>query len=277
MTLNPPKDPARIEALIEVMRALRDPTHGCPWDKEQTFATIAPYTIEEAYEVADAIANDDMRALRDELGDLLLQVVYHAQLANEAGRFSFDDVVCAIVDKMIRRHPHVFGSNAVESAEAQTTAWEDHKKAERAHKSNAASLLDDIPHALPALMRAQKLQKRAASVGFDWPDAAPVRAKIVEELAELDEAANTKDQAALAEEMGDLLFACVNLARHHKVDAENALTSANRKFASRFSFIEDKIARDGLKMEDAGLTRLDLYWNEAKKNERSSTRKSPQP
>lgn len=268
MTVNAPKEQTRIEALLEIMRALRDPTHGCPWDKEQTFATIAPYTIEEAYEVADAIARSDMDALRDELGDLLLQVVYHAQMANEAGRFSFPDVVGAIVDKMIRRHPHVFAGANIASADAQTTAWEDHKKNERADKNgNAASLLDDIPQALPALMRAQKLQKRASTVGFDWPSAVPVRAKIAEELAELDEAAEKKDEAALAEEIGDLLFACVNLARHHKVDAENALMAANRKFTSRFSFIEDKIARDGLEMEDAGLALLDRYWNEAKRNE----------
>jgi ATP diphosphatase len=217
-----------LERLVAIMRRLRDPVTGCEWDRQQSFATIAPYTIEEAYEVADAIARDDMRGLSEELGDLQLQVVFHAQMAEEAGVFTLDEVLAGICDKLERRHPHMFGGAA------ESPGWEAIKASERAAKADA-SVLDGVAQALPALDRAAKLQKRAARLGFDWPDPDGPRAKIVEELAELDA---EQDVAAQAEELGDLLFAVVNLSRHLNIDPEAALMAANRKFESRFRAIE---------------------------------------
>jgi MazG family protein len=259
---------SRIDDLLAIMRTLRDPDGGCPWDLEQTFATIAPYTIEEAYEVAGAIEDENWPALKDELGDFLFQVVFHAQMAEERGLFDFDDVVGAIVEKMIRRHPHVFESKAgVDSAEAQTVAWEEHKKKERAEK--AQGLLDDVPRALPALLRAVKLQKRAASVGFDWDSAPKVVDKIAEEAREIVEAqAAGADTAKLEDEVGDLLFAVANLARHLKIDPETALRSTNAKFIRRFGYIEKTLSARGVKLDDATLDEMEALWQDAKKTER---------
>lgn len=253
-----------IEKLLQIMRRLRDPRSGCPWDLEQTFATIAPYTIEEAYEVADAIARSDDAALRDELGDLLFQVVFHARMAEEAGAFTFADVVAAICHKMERRHPHVFGEEHVASAAAQTRAWEEHKARERS-AADARGALDDVPLALPALMRAAKLGRRAARVGFDWPDVSGARAKISEELAELD--AELAAQGTLQRqehEIGDLLFAVVNLARHLDLDAEAALRASNVRFADRFRSMERKAAERGQSLRDLDAGVLDRLWEEAK-------------
>jgi ATP diphosphatase len=246
-----------IERLLEVMARLRDPERGCPWDLEQDFATIAPYTIEEAYEVADAIARGDMADLEDELGDLLLQVVYHAQMAREAGRFDFETVARRIAAKMIRRHPHVFGDAKVADSSAQTRAWEE-----------PPGVLAGVPLALPALARAQKLQQRAARVGFDWPDSAGVLAKIEEELAEIRaELAIDGARQRLADEVGDLLFAVVNLARHLEVDAEAALRQASAKFERRFQAIEQAVRATGRKLEDASLDELEALWQHAKTGE----------
>ena len=263
---------AAIERLLRVMARLRDPEGGCPWDLEQDFSTIAPYTIEEAYEVADAIARGDMADLEDELGDLLLQVVYHAQLAKEAGHFDLETVAQRIAAKMVRRHPHVFGDAEVADAAAQSLAWEETKALERREKARAqggaASLLGGIPLALPALTRAQKLQRRAARVGFDWPDAAPVLAKIEEELGELRaEIAAAAPQARLADELGDLLFAVVNLGRHLGVDGEAALRQTNAKFERRFRAIEASLAAAGRTLEDASLDELEALWQQAKTTE----------
>jgi len=263
---------AAIERLLDVMARLRDPEGGCPWDLEQDFSSIAPYTIEEAYEVADAIARGDMGDLEDELGDLLLQVVYHAQMAKEAGRFDFETVAERIAAKMIRRHPHVFGAAEVADSAAQSLAWEDAKAEERRTKARAREatpgLLDDLPLALPALMRAQKLQRRAARVGFDWPEAAPVLAKIEEELAELcAEMAAAAPRERLADELGDLLFAVVNLARHLEVDAEAALRQTNGKFERRFRAIERALHAAARKLEDASLDELEALWQQAKTDE----------
>jgi ATP diphosphatase len=261
--------------LLHVMARLRDPQGGCPWDLEQDFATIAPYTIEEAYEVADAIARGDMADLEDELGDLLLQVVYHARMAEEAGRFDFARVTAGIAEKMIRRHPHVFGEAEVASAAAQTRAWEETKALEREAKAGARGagrrgLLDDLPLALPALTRAQKLQRRAARVGFDWPALAPVVAKIEEELAELKaELADAAPKERLADEVGDLLFALVNLARHLEVDGEAALRATNAKFERRFRAIEDALRARGRRLEEASLDEMEALWQEAKAAERT--------
>ena len=260
---------AAIERLLRVMARLRDPEGGCPWDLEQDFSTIAPYTIEEAYEVADAIARGDMADLEDELGDLLLQVVYHAQIAKEAGHFDFEAVAQRIAAKMVRRHPHVFGDAEVADAAAQSLAWEETKALERRDKARAqgeaASLLEGIPLALPALTRAQKLQRRAARVGFDWPDAAPVLAKIEEELGELRaEIAAAAPPARLADELGDLLFAVVNLGRHLGVDGEAALRQTNAKFERRFRAIEAALAAAGRTLEDASLDELEALWQQAK-------------
>ena len=259
-----------IERLVEIMARLRDPDGGCPWDVEQSFETIAPYTIEEAYEVDAAIRAGDMGALRDELGDLLLQVIFHARMAEEAGEFAFGDCVEAICDKMIRRHPHVFGAVDMPDVATQTLAWEAHKANERSARSEGGappSQLDGLPLALPALMRAEKLQRRAARVGFDWPDAAPVYGKIEEELGELREALAAQDADAVAAEAGDLLFACVNLARHLKVDAEAALRGANAKFERRFRKVETAVNETGEDLADVGLDRLDQLWNAAKRGE----------
>ncbi len=250
--------------LLEIMRRLRDPDSGCPWDIEQTFETIAPYTIEEAYEVADAIERKDMGDLKGELGDLLLQVVYHGAMAEDAGAFGFADVVQGVSDKMVARHPHVFGDESREkSAEQQTLDWETLKAAERAAKASKG-VLDDVALNLPALMRAEKLQKRAARVGFDWPEIGFVVDKIAEEAQELVEARETLPQEKVAEEMGDLLFVMANLARHLKVDPEVALRGANAKFVRRFEFIEKSLADQGKRPEDSDLAEMDGLWDLAK-------------
>jgi ATP diphosphatase len=244
-----------LDRLVAIMRRLRDPVIGCEWDREQRFATIAPYTIEEAYEVADAIARDDMPALVDELGDLALQVVFHAQMAEEAGLFTLSQVFDGICDKLERRHPHIFGDAAA------SPGWETIKAAERLEKPDSSALAG-VAMALPALERAQKLQRRAAVTGFDWPDAQGPRAKIVEELAELDA---ESDPAALEEELGDLMFAVVNLARHLNIDAEEALRKGNRKFEARFRAIE---AAPGFK--DMSLDEMEALWVRAKTDQADS-------
>lgn len=254
--------------LIEIMRRLRDPERGCPWDIEQDFATIAPYTIEEAYEVADAIERQAWDELRDELGDLLLQVVFHAQIADDRRIFRFDEVANAISDKMVARHPHVFGDESREkSAEQQTRDWEAVKAAERAARAQTG-VLAGVAVGLPALMRAVKLQKRAARVGFDWPDAGHVLDKIAEETAELKEATHTLDQDKVEEEFGDLLFVMANLARHMKVDPEAALRRANAKFTRRFERIEALLAEEGRSPEGSTLEEMDALWDRAKAEER---------
>ena len=255
---------ADISKLLNIMARLRAPG-GCPWDREQSFATIAPYTIEEAYEVADAIERGDIARLCDELGDLLLQVVFHAQMASEQGTFDFGDVVEAISDKLVRRHPHVFGEARIESAHAQTRAWERQKTAER-----KGALLDDVPRALPALRRAEKLTKRAGSLGFDWPDAAAVRKKLDEEVAELDAelalAATGGDTTARIEaELGDVLFVLANFARHLHVDSEAALQGANARFIRRFEYIERRLSEAGRSLASATLEEMDRLWEEAKR------------
>ncbi|MCP4328860.1 MAG: nucleoside triphosphate pyrophosphohydrolase [Alphaproteobacteria bacterium] len=267
--------PAPIDRLLDIMARLRDPVSGCPWDVEQNFATIAPYTIEEAYEVADAIERNDLTELREELGDLLLQVVFHARMAEEQGEFDFDDVAAGISDKMVRRHPHVFGGATVDDAESQTRAWEEQKAAERAvkaasdgEKSRAGGVLGGLPAALPALLRAYKLQKRAARVGFDWPDAKPVFDKIDEEVAEIKAELSSGDHDRLADEIGDLLFACANLARHLGVDPEDALRRTNAKFVRRFEAIETGLEARGTAVGDAGLEEMEKLWIEAKERER---------
>jgi ATP diphosphatase len=269
-----PRDRSRpgIERLLEVMRRLRDPEKGCPWDKEQTFATIAPYTIEEAYEVADAIRREAWEELRGELGDLLLQVVYHAQMAREAGLFDFDAVAHGIADKMIRRHPHVFGDAVVESAAAQRRAWEEVKAAERAREVADPSVLAGLPLALPALTRAEKLQRRAARIGFDWPEPAPILSKIEEELDEVRASLAAREpKEKLAEELGDLLFAVVNLARRLEVDAEEALRAANAKFERRFRAVEERARAAGSDPASLGLEALDRLWEEVKAGERDGS------
>lgn len=263
-----PKEP--LPRLLAVMAWLRDRQHGCPWDIDQTFRTIAPYTIEEAYEVADAIERDDMPALKEELGDLLLQVVYHSQIAREAGSFGFDEVAAAIADKMVDRHPHVFGDMDIKTADAQTVSWEARKAAERAAKGTTeegtTGALDGVALALPALMRAEKIQKRAARVGFDWTTIGPVIDKIEEELRELraELEAGKVEQAKVADELGDVLFAVANLARHCKVDPEVALRATNDKFERRFRHIERRLAETGRKPSDASLDEMETLWQEAK-------------
>jgi ATP diphosphatase len=256
-----------VTRLLEIMRRLRDPVSGCPWDVEQDFATIAPYTIEEAYEVAGAIENQDWPALKVELGDLLLQVVFYAQMAEERGLFAFGDIVLAITDKMVRRHPHVFGDErGIETAAAQTRAWEEHKTRERAGRTTG--LLDDVPAALPALLRALKLQQRAATVGFDWDSAPKVVEKIAEEAAEIAQAQKAGAPAdRLQDEIGDLLFAVANLARHLGVDPETALRSTNSKFLRRFRHIELALAQQNRPLADASLDEMETLWQAAKANE----------
>ena len=247
--------------LVEIMARLRDPVAGCPWDIEQDFDSIAPYTIEEAYEVADAIARQDRAALRDELGDLLFQVVYHARMAEEEGAFAFGDVVRTISDKMVRRHPHVFGTDSRDkSADQQTVDWERLKAAER----GPAGALDGVAAGLPALTRAVKLQNRAARVGFDWPDAGAVLDKITEETAELVEARDAGDEDRVREEYGDLMFVMANLARHLRIDPEAALRDANAKFTRRFEAVEAALAADGRKPADSTLAEMDALWDAAK-------------
>jgi ATP diphosphatase len=253
-----------IEKLLEVMAKLRDPQDGCPWDIEQDFASIAPYTIEEAYEVADAIARNDLGDLRDELGDLLLQVVFHARMAEEAGEFDFNDIAGVIADKMLRRHPHVFGTEAQRQAGMVDGSWEEIKEQERS-AGDDGSVLAGVARALPALIRSQKLGKRAARAGFDWPDRAGVHDKIGEELREVEEAALAGDIAAAEDELGDLLFAVVNLARHLKVDAEKALSAANNKFERRFRAIESELAAAGHDINDLSLDALEERWQAAKR------------
>jgi ATP diphosphatase len=245
------------------MARLRDKDTGCPWDLEQDFSTIAPYTIEEAYEVADAIARDDLDDLRGELGDLLLQVVFHARMAEEAGHFDFDDVARTINDKMIRRHPHVFGDVDARDAGAVSASWEQIKAEERAGNGDSSTLAG-IALALPALKRAEKLARRAATVGFDWPDPTGPLAKIHEELDELGRAAQEGDSHAVAEEVGDLLFAAASLARHHKVDPEAALGAANAKFERRFRMLEALVEESGERVEDLSLDALESVWQTVK-------------
>jgi MazG family protein len=266
-----------IDDLLAVMAALRTPGTGCPWDLEQTFKTIAPYTIEEAYEVADAIEKGDMPALEDELGDLLLQVVYHARMAEEEGAFAFVDVAQAITAKMIRRHPHVFGSEAERAAGAAPGFWERIKAKEKAPAPGG--VLGDVPVAIPALTRAVKLQDKAARVGFDWPSLAPVFDKLEEELAELEQAVagdageagggdGSREQEKIEEEFGDLLFVVANVARHLKIDPEGALRSANQKFIRRFGRIEELLSAQGRSPAQSSLAEMDRLWDQAKAEER---------
>jgi nucleoside triphosphate diphosphatase len=269
----------QLDDLLHLMARLRDPQHGCPWDLKQSYATIVPHTIEEAYEVADAIERGDLDHLPGELGDLLFQVVYYSQLAREEGRFDFAQVIDGITAKLVRRHPHVFPDGdlygAVDVARLEEAVvkqrWEEIKAEERAEKAAAPeqlSLLDDVPVTLPSLSRAIKLQKRAAQVGFDWPEALPVVDKVREELDEVLEAMSENDPEAIAEEIGDLLFVVSNLARHLKVDPETALRAANGKFERRFRFIEQALREAGRSMEDCLLEELDALWGEAKKLEK---------
>jgi MazG family protein len=268
--MTPSKD---ISRLIEIMAALRDPATGCPWDQQQTFATIAPYTIEEAYEVADAIARGNLPDLKDELGDLLLQVVYHARMAEEEGAFAFGDVVEAVTAKMIRRHPHVFGTAAERAAGVTPGFWDRAKEAEKAG-AEPTNVLADVPAALPALTRAVKLQNKAAKVGFDWPSLAPVFAKLEEEIAELHDAIaknggkTSEPHPDIEEEFGDLLFVVANVARHLKLDPEAALRAANEKFSRRFRYIEAQLAARGSSPAQSDLAEMDALWDEAKAAER---------
>ncbi|MDA1090459.1 MAG: nucleoside triphosphate pyrophosphohydrolase [Proteobacteria bacterium] len=264
-----------IQKLLDIMTRLRDPDGGCPWDVEQTFASIVPHTIEEAYEVADAIASGDMAALKDELGDLLFQVVFYAEMAKEAGDFDFAAVVAAVSDKMVRRHPHVFADAHIKNAEAQTAAWEDQKHQERNAENGsaggngaAASALDGVITALPALTRAFKLQKRAARVGFDWDTPGPVVGKVREELAEVEAEIEEADPERLKDELGDLLFCCVNLARKLEIDPETALRGGNAKFERRFRRMETLLAADGFGFTDMHVDDvLENYWTKAKLEE----------
>lgn len=255
-----------IDRLLAVMERLRDPERGCPWDVAQTFDSIAPYTIEEAYEVADAISRGDFEALTDELGDLLLQVVYHAQMAKERGLFDFDEVARRIGDKMIRRHPHIFGGKRVASAAEQRQRWEEMKAAERAARGEAKdrSALAGVPIGLPALTRAVKLQERAAQVGFDWPEASPIMDKLAEEIGELREAMASGVHERVADELGDLLFTVANLARRLDLDPEHALRAANAKFERRFREMERRAAATGTRLSDRDLDGLEALWTAAK-------------
>jgi ATP diphosphatase len=271
--MKPSRDIAR---LIEIMAALRTPGTGCPWDLEQNFSTIAPYTLEEAFEVVDAIERGDLDDLRDELGDLLLQVVFHARMAQEQGAFDFGDVVAAISDKMVRRHPHVFGDAEARAAGEVKGLWHQIKEAERAERAarrgaseGPSSALDGVPAALPALARAQKLQDKAGKVGFDWNDPRAVLAKIREEVDEVASALDSGDRHAAVGEAGDLLFAVVNLVRHLGGDAEGALRSANLKFQRRFAAIEKALHQQGRSPQDASLAEMDALWDAAKAAEKA--------
>ncbi|EKE71657.1 nucleoside triphosphate pyrophosphohydrolase [Gallaecimonas xiamenensis] len=256
-----------IDRLIAIMSRLRNPDGGCPWDLAQDFASIVPHTLEEAYEVADAIAGGDRQQIRDELGDLLFQVVFYAQLGKEEGAFDFDAVAKAISDKLVRRHPHVFGELNEADGERLKANWEAIKAEERQDKGLGDSVLSDVPLALPALSRSVKLQKRAARVGFEWDELAPVFAKIQEEIAEVQVEVAAQDQAKLEEEMGDLLFAVSNLARHLKVDPEAALRLANQKFERRFRAIEQRVAAAGEDLASQGLDKLEAHWQAVKADE----------
>jgi ATP diphosphatase len=272
--MKPSKD---ISRLIEIMAALRTPGSGCPWDLEQDFASIAPYTLEEAYEVADAIERGDMDDLRDELGDLLLQVAFHARMAEELGEFAFGDVVEAITTKMIRRHPHVFGPQAVPGAKLAKGMWDRIKAEEKAERrqvrlargldpeDHGKGFLDGIPPALPALVRALKLQQKAAQVGFDWKEAAPILEKIDEEIGELREAIASGDRNAMTDEFGDVLFALVNYGRHIGIDAETALRQTNEKFRRRFHTVERRLDESGSSLDAATLDEMENLWQQAKK------------
>lgn len=268
-TLLPDIDP--LARLLAIMERLRDPDGGCPWDIEQTYATIVPHTIEEAYEVAEAVERGDMAALRDELGDLLLQVVYHAQMAREDGHFSFPDIAAGIAEKLVRRHPHVFGDLDVPDAAAQTVQWEEQKARERAAKAQGGpvSALDGLTTTLPAMTRALKLQNRAARVGFDWPEIGPVVDKIDEELAEVRVELHhpAPDGARLKSEIGDLLFTVVNLARVTGIDPEAALRHTNRKFERRFRYMEQRLAEQGKTTAEVGLDEMEALWCEAKNSD----------
>jgi nucleoside triphosphate diphosphatase len=264
-----PTAEAELRRLLDIMAALRDPVSGCPWDQQQDFASIAPYTIEEAYEVADAIARRDSAALADELGDLLFQVVYHARMAEEAGQFGFADVAKAIADKMIRRHPHVFGEAATRDAATQTVAWEQQKTAERAARAETGTLAG-VPIGLPALTRAAKLTARAARVGFDWPDAEAVLAKLDEEIAEVRAELPAADPDRLRDEVGDLLFVLANLARKLDLDPETCLRQANDKFSGRFNGIEQAAASEGRSLADMSLGDMEREWQKIKHNQRTA-------
>ncbi|MCG6970337.1 MAG: nucleoside triphosphate pyrophosphohydrolase [Gammaproteobacteria bacterium] len=259
-----------ISQLLSIMQRLRDPQTGCPWDVQQNFHTIAPYTVEEAYEVADAIERNDMQELPQELGDLLFQVVFHAQMGEEQGLFRFDDVVTAISEKLIRRHPHVFGDAAIHSAEEQTLAWEEHKALERQQSEKYTSVLDGIAKTLPGVTRAAKLQKRAAKVGFDWHTIEPIFDKLTEETDELKaELAANAQWERLEDEIGDMLFTVVNIARHADIDPELAIRRANAKFEARFKNMEDAIERAGQSFKELSTDDLESYWQLAKQDERS--------
>jgi tetrapyrrole methylase family protein/MazG family protein/ATP diphosphatase len=270
----PPAELRPIDRLLAIMARLRDPADGCPWDLEQTFATVAPYTVEEAYEVADAIERNDLADLKEELGDLLLQVVFHARMAEEQGTFAFDDVASAINDKMIRRHPHVFAEETYASLTHQKEGWEALKAAERLNKTGgkgrAASLLDDVPVGLPALTRAVKLSKRAAGVGFVWPTVHEVVAKLDEEVEELKAEIASGDLEKARQEMGDVLFVVANLARTLEVDPEDSLRFTNAKFARRFQYIEAKLAERGKTPDQSDLAEMDALWDDAKAAERAA-------
>ncbi len=263
-----------IESLKLIMAQLRNPETGCPWDREQTFASVAPYTIEEAYEVADAITRQDLSALKEELGDLLLQVVFHSRIAEESGAFTFDDVAATVAQKMITRHPHVFGDDAPRDQERHSARWEDQKAQERLQKAQArgeaSSLLDDVPLALPALMRAEKLSKRVARVGFEWDTVEAVLEKLQEELDELAEARADENPEGVAEEIGDLLYTVSNLARKLQVDPEVALRQTNAKFERRFRFIEQALQQQDRTPHEATLEEMEQLWQQAKQQERSS-------
>jgi ATP diphosphatase len=269
MPTTPYSAEAELRRLLDIMSALRDPSGGCPWDRQQNFDSIAPYTIEEAYEVADAIARHDFTALPDELGDLLFQVVYHARMAEEAGHFAFADVARAIADKMVRRHPHVFGDAAARDAETQSAAWEAQKSAERAARAETG-VLAGVPSALPALVRAAKLTTRAARVGFDWPNAEAVLEKLDEEVAELRAELDQADPARLTDEVGDLLFVLANLARKLNLDPEACLRHANRKFTQRFQAMEQFAGLAGNTLADMPLEEMEAAWQEIKKNQAST-------
>jgi MazG family protein len=273
--LAPPNDVSQGEdrhpifRLVEIMAKLRDPDGGCPWDLEQTFATVAPYTVEEAYEVADAIERNDLPELKEELGDLLLQVVFHSRMAEEQGAFDLRDVATAINDKMIRRHPHVFGDHAYDDLSAQVAGWEQLKAQERQAKAKTG-VLDDVPTGLPALTRAVKLTKRAARVGFDWPSTSEVLAKLREENEELQVEIDAGDLAKARGELGDILFVCANLARKLDVDPEDALRATNAKFTRRFGFIEARLAERGKTPDQSDLDEMDGLWNDAKAAEKKA-------
>jgi nucleoside triphosphate diphosphatase len=254
-----------LDELLAIMARLRDPQHGCPWDLEQTFASIAPYTLEEAYEVLDAIERNDLPALREELGDLLFQVVFHAEMGRAAGAFDFDAIAAGIATKLVRRHPHVFGDEARGDTAAQGRRWEELKQAEKRARGGGASVLEDVPKALPALMRAAKLGRGAARIGFDWPDAAGARAKVGEELAELDAACAGREPRSIEHELGDLLQAVCSLSRHVGVDPEAALRSANGRFERRFRHVERRAMATGR----GSLEALEEFWTEAKEAEQS--------